>query len=561
MRELFEQALYYLDALWRRRWQVCGIAFMTTAAVWAMIASLPDQYTSSARIFVDTQNVLRPLLRGVTVESDLNSQLAVMRQTLLSRPNLEQVARETDLHLTVTNQGGLEQLVEQLRSKIEISANRQNLFDISYTTTEPQQAHDVVQALTTLFVENNLGQNRTDIGNAQRFLQAQVQEYERKLTEAENRLARFKQENFNFLPGQSGLQEALKQEREKLEQLRGALQDARNKQRILAEELEATPQTVGQASFGASGGPPSDIQVRIVETRTQLDQLLSRYTEQHPDVVTLQRRLDRLEAELQAQQAGPGGAPAGSSSSAQVPNPVYADLRMEMIRTRSEIEALQEQVKRTEAEIAGLEERIQLVPEVEAELKRLTRDYNVIQTNYQTLLSRMESASITADRQREGSEFAFRMVESPQVPRLPSGPDRGIMLIAGLIAGLGAGGAVAWLLALINITYGSVEHLRSDFGYPVIGVFGEVHREATKVQRQGRIEVFKMILMGLLLVGSLGGLLMLESRFGLQTVSLPVYGYLGAMFALGATIFLVQLRRLQARLSGLETPGLATEPR
>jgi len=545
MKELLDQVLHYLDALWRRRWQVCSVAFMVAALAWAAVTQMPNHYTSSARMYVDTENVLRPLLSGLTVESNLDRQVEVMRQTLLSRPNLEEVARMTDLDVEAETAAAYERLIEELEKDIEITSNRQNIFKISYTHQDPRVARDVVQALTTLFVENNLGENREDIGNAQTFLRKQIDSYEKKLNEAEQRLAEFKQENMAFLPGQSGLQEKLQERRNRLEELRAQLKDARDKRALLKKELAETPKMAGQQVSGSSG-PPSNIDVQIMETRGQLEDLKARYTKKHPDVVTLKRRLKRLQQERAQQMSGPGSG-SGTSSAGSVPNPVYSNLRMELLRTRSEIQSLEDEVARTEKAVAETERRIKLVPEIEAKLKRLTRDYDVIRSRYQELRKRQETAQITADQDRQGSQFAFRTIESAQVPNLPSGPNRALFLSAGLVGSIGAGMGVAWLLAMVKITYGSVEHLRRDFEIPVIGAVSDLS-QANSLTWHNRKEALKIIGLGLVLLASLGGLLYAESRFGLAAVRKPVYGYLAGLFSIGAGLFLFHHHRNRRRL-------------
>jgi len=556
MKEILDQLFFYLEALWRRRWQVSGIALMLAAAIWAIIASLPNYYTASARIYVDTGNVLGPLLRGMTVENDLNQQVRVMRQTLLSRPNLEEVARQTDMDIEASGPGDMEKMLQDLESRIKVEADRENLFRISYSGADRRLALEIVKSLTTLFVEGNLGQNRSDIDNAQVFLKRQVDEYEEKLNDAERKLARFKQDNLQFLPGQSGLQEELQAKRERLQVLRGQLQDAMNKRDLLRDELAATPEIIGQAA-GGSLGPPTNIDVEIMEARSSLEQLKSRYTDQHPDVVTLQRRLDRLMDQKAAQGAGPGSGPADSA--ATVPNPIFSDLRMELIRTRSEVQALRDQIARSEREVEELQRNIRLVPEVEAELKRLTRDYDVIRNNYENLLSRQESARLTAERESQGSEFAFRMIESPELPSLPSGPNRPLFLIAGFFVSIAAACGVAWLLALARVTYGSVEHLRRDFDIPVIGSLSIVGEQGRNDSPSAK-EWVKLSGVIALMIVSLAGLLLAESRIGLQTVTTPVLGAMAVLFAIGLTIFYANFRYARSRNPATpDTGGLAAQ--
>jgi hypothetical protein len=55
-----------------------------------------------------------------------------------------------------------------------------------------------------VFIESSLNEKRDDSTGAQDFLDEQIADYERRLIEAEGRLARFKQQNVDVLPSKWG---------------------------------------------------------------------------------------------------------------------------------------------------------------------------------------------------------------------------------------------------------------------------------------------------------------------------------------------------------------------
>ena len=528
MKDILDQAVYYLGALWRRRWLVFGTVWTIAAIGWAGVVGLPNRYESSARIYVDTATVLGPLLKGLAVENDLNRQVQVMRQTLLSRPNLDELVRMTDLDVTVRGPAAYEALINRLEDDIELSSDKQNLFTISYKNTDPRRARDVVQALTTIFVENNLGENRSDIDNAQKFLSRQIAEYEKSLDKAESALAKFKQENMEFLPGQSGLAEKLGDARSRKAALEAQLEDTEKRVSLLEKELADTPRMLGATISGE--GPPSNIDAQIIAIQAKLAELTARYTDQHPDVVVLRRRLDALLKQQNARMAAMGG-PAGGGGTGSVINPVYTQLRIALVEEKGKVATLRDQVRRAGEQVARLERRIRLVPEVEAKMKKLTRDYEVIKKNYEVLRSRLESARISADRDEGGNRVSFRIIEAASMPALPSGPPRAVFLIAVLLASLAAGVAITALLAVTQVTYGSARHLKRDFPQNVIGVISVVADE--KERRRERKEIV------LLASGSIASLLVmftllyLESRYGLPQVLALAWGLCVVPLVLG----------------------------
>jgi hypothetical protein len=131
----------------------------------------PNKYEASARLYVDADAVLTPLLRGLAVDNTLAGQLDVLQRTLLSRPNLEKLVSKTDLGLSIKNAADLEHMVDRLANEIRINPQTHNLFTIVYRNTSSRLAYDVVQTVLNTFVESKTDNNRTEMENAQLFLQ------------------------------------------------------------------------------------------------------------------------------------------------------------------------------------------------------------------------------------------------------------------------------------------------------------------------------------------------------------------------------------------------------
>ena len=130
MSDVYQEILRYIGSIWRRRWYAIAIAWLICGAGWTTVASLPDRYESSARIYVDMDTMLGPVMRGIAVEMNLLDQIDIMRRTLLSRPNLEKILLMTDLDLTVKNDQDKERLIDSLAHRINIVQQGRNLFEI-----------------------------------------------------------------------------------------------------------------------------------------------------------------------------------------------------------------------------------------------------------------------------------------------------------------------------------------------------------------------------------------------------------------------------------------------
>src|SRR5574343_14341 len=208
MEEILRQALTILRATWKHRHLGMIVAWVVGAIAAGVILRIPNQYEASARIYVDTQSILRPLMYGLAVQPNIEQQIMMLSRTLISRPNLEKLIRMADLDLEVKNKTQQEALIDSLADTLKIQGlGRDNLYTISFRDPDPGKAQRVVQALVSIFVESSLGDKRQDTDSARKFLEEQIRNYEKKLSDAENRLKEFKLRNIDLAAaeGKSGI--------------------------------------------------------------------------------------------------------------------------------------------------------------------------------------------------------------------------------------------------------------------------------------------------------------------------------------------------------------------
>jgi polysaccharide chain length determinant protein (PEP-CTERM system associated) len=462
--------------------------------------------------------VLQPLLRGITVQNDMAAQVRLMQRTLLTRPNLEKVARATDYDLTATSPGATDLLLQGIRNRTSVSASRENLFFIGYSDTEAQRAHDVVQALLTIFVESNIGQNRRDLDAAQDFIESQIEGYERKLGEAENELAAFKQKNMELLTGVGGYLGRATVTHQRLKLIELELQQAKAERNVLRQELASIPETLPPGS-SETGGPPSDTSFRLLEAEARLRSLLSRFTEHHPDVIATQREVDALLAKAEAEVAALAEyALPEEEALGGPPNPLYNQLKLRLIEQKSRIGSLQEKASTVHKEAGDLSRLADDVPLVEAQLKQLNRDYDVISRKHTELLNRRESARLSGEREKRGNEVAYRLVEPPIVPIHPTGPNRPLLLSGVLGLGGVAGIAFALALVLLDSSFWNGKDLRQRINLPVYGTVSEATGFANVVSSATGALTLTLFVTSLLVVFLM--LMAVERQVGLGSLTL-----------------------------------------
>ncbi|AHK79007.1 chain-length determining protein [Ectothiorhodospira haloalkaliphila] len=498
MQEILNQVLGYVRSTWRYRWIVLIVAWIISLAGWAHVTQLPDQYRASAQVHVDTQSMLRPLLRGLAVDTNISQRVEFMTRTMLTGPNLEEVAREVDLHLQARDDSDMQRIVNRLRSGINISSTRQNdVYTISYTHGNPQHSYDVVQALINRFVEGALGDTRAGTDHAQRFLQQQIEEYEQRLTAAERRLADFRRDNAGLLPGEGGTYYSrLQQARNQMEETQQRLREAENRRNEIRRQIAGEEPTFGIMGGTRTSQATAAIDSRIQNLQSRLDELLLTYTERHPDVQSIRRTIEDLEEQREeeimlARQSGPTPEQLDT-------NPVYQQMRMSLSNVEVEIASLSSRLQRQQETVENLQGMVNVIPEVEAELKRLDRDYNINQQQYNQLLQRRESAAISRRVEEGGDQVQFRVIEPARVPSSPSAPNRPAMFSASLVGGLAVGAGLAFLIGLLRPVFDNRRTLNSVTGFPVLGVVSQVSN--ARIKRRERIELAAFASFGGLLI-------------------------------------------------------------
>lgn len=475
MDQVLQQVLLYAKAAWQRRWWGVAAAWLVCIVGWTWVMMIPDRYEASARVYVDTQTLLKPLLSGLAAEPNVEQQIKLMTRQLVSRPTLEKVARMTDLDVRAKSPEQTEAMLDNLASKISIAdAGRENLYTISYQDANGDLAKKVVQSLLTIFVESSLGKTRQDISSSQRFIEEQLQQYQQKLTDAENALKEFKQRHIGMMPGQGGDYYAkLAETAAQLRQAQLDQQEALNRRDQLKRQLADEEPELSAAA--AALPTNSEIDSRIQALEKQMDQLRMQYTDLHPDIQATKRLIDKLEAQKKTELAQRKDDPTGS----RIQNPVYQQLTIAIAEADAMVSSLGARVSEYQRRYAALRDASNMIPQVEQEYTQLTRDYDVYRQNYDALLKRRESVTMSGEVESKTDTVDFRVIDPPFVPSQPAWPNRPMLLSLITLGALGAGMAVSFLLSQLRRTVPDRRALRELTGLPLLGAVSRVETAET----------------------------------------------------------------------------------
>lgn len=487
MREI-QQALElvstYLQGIWLRRRYFIITAWLVCPAGWLYVYKMPPTYEANARLYVESSTFLEPILRGLTINTSQRDEINLMARTLLSRTNLQKIARQADLDLQTRTDKEFELIIDKLQKEIKVSGtSRENIYSITYSNPQPQIALKVVQETLNTFMENRIGSSRADSQAAQEFLDREIADYERRLAEAEHKLSEFKKQRMNILPGsESNYYSQLAAEQQRLESARLELAELETRLAAARGQLSGI-----NPADGGSTNITTQFDERIKQLQSQLDMALIRFTDNHPDVLEIRRLLDSLVKQREDELAALANAASGSSGSGFVAtqNSLYHELQLNAARLETEVASTRVRVQAFANRVRELESRMNLIPEIEAEFTGLNRDYSVTRSKYEALLARREASELARRADASEQDVQFRIIEPPRVPFEPSGPNRRLLYSLVLLLGLGAGVAIAFLRSLISPVLSRASQLAMISDYPVFGVIS--HTNKAKILRQVRM--------------------------------------------------------------------------
>ncbi|KRA33144.1 chain length-determining protein [Rhodanobacter sp. Root627] len=466
LQELFQYVLQEARAAWRYRWRALVVAWCVMVVGALLVFSLANKYESSAQVYADTDALTSPLLHGVAVQPDVRARLQVVTHTLLSRPNLETVADKTGLSLRASTPADKAALLLKLGKDVQIrDAGTSNLYDLTYSDSDREMSQKVVQAFLQILMSETVGANSASTATAQNFLAQQVEDYGKRLSEAETKLADFQKANLGYIPSQGGstyftrLQAAEAQ----LQALQAQYDTA------VAGRVTTQQQMRAMATGSTSAGVDprtQEIDSQIATYQQKLNTLLLSYTDEYPDVTATRRMIEQLKARRASLQKNVAS---GSMMGVVSDNPVYQEMQKSMYTTQVNIQTLATQIGLQKQQIAQLKGAADKITDVQATLQQLTRNYDVTKKQYDQLLERLNTAQLSQDATQSGNNLKFRVISPPLVPLLPVSPNRGLLLLVVFVFAVGMGGGFAYLLHKITPVFLSIRDLQSFGDYPVLG--------------------------------------------------------------------------------------------
>lgn len=473
---LYDEVRLALHAIWTRRWIALAVAWGVCLVGWLVVSQIPNSYESRARVFVQMRSVLPS--QSLQSQADQVRDLDSVRQTLTSAVNLEKVVRGTDLANTVATDKDVAERAAALQNAITLTAQQDNLFELKAKASSPKLSRDIVQKLIDIFVDENLAGNRSDTDTTLRFLDAQIEARQKQLQSADAKRAEFQSTYLGALPGTGSLDDRMAAARSQLAQVESDLAAAQSGLAAVDGQMAGTqaslPGAAGTASLGPARARVATIQGQIAEARGR------GWTDSHPDMVALRSQLTQAQSAARGEPTYGGGA-VGS------PNPLYLSLKSMQADKAAQVAALSMRKAQLQSDLGRLQASLADGSGAAAEQAEIDRDYQVLKDQYEQLLADRETARLKGQVQAQTGAVKFSVIDPPMVPKLPSAPNRPLLLFAVLVVGIGAGIGAAFALGQLKTTFATARRLEQATGLAVIGSVSEVVTTAEQALRRKRL--------------------------------------------------------------------------
>ncbi len=461
----------------------------------------PYKYTSRSVIFVDDQNIIRPLMEGSAVTTKVKDRAADAREIIYSRQVLEKLVAMQDLWGVLTTPEEKEAKMQELRKKIKVQNTRsKDFFAISYTDKDPDRAYWATLKITQLFIAVTDESKKAESRAAYEFVDRQVKAYQAQLQASEQKLKDFLSKNVEGTEDE--VNKKIARLMSDIESADLEIKEVRAQQEVIRKQLSGETRVVAQETAG------SEIRQRIKALQNQLDTLRLSYKDTYPDIVSLKQQIADLQQALQ-EELESGRKATGDA----VLNPIYQDLRTELAKAEARMQTLLTRRASLEQLLEKEKLRMEKIQKNKARIAELTRDYEVNKEIYNDLLKRREKARVSMRIDVEGHGLRYRIQEPPSYPLAPDKIRFEMFAAGGLIFGLLAPFGLALVFVQLDPRVRSADQIEQQLEIPVLATIP--HWRTASERRSERRQWVAFASVVLVSLGVYGGLLWMHYTGGL----------------------------------------------
>lgn len=470
------ELISYIEIINRRKWWIIISISLVLLMGIGYILITPKTYRSTTLILVESQRIPSSYVKS-TITETLQNRLNTISQQVYSRTNLEAIIKEFKLDkppqknffekirefiltsiglekenrdIKEMNDSNNNQFVSVVRDKIQVSLKGgRKAFEISFEWYSPQVAADVANALASQFIEENLKIREQMAMGTTNFLETEVKRLKLQLDQKEKEVERFKKEHLGMLPDELNSNiTILSQLKEEYTGLVESLNIARQREVTLQEQFDT------QEATQKSLMDKQSEHTMLGELKSQLRDLKSIYTPNHPDVVALQEKIHKLQTKLSNE----------GKSQKNKKTPLYYQLKL----IKNQITNYQNRLNKVKEQITVYKNKIEVTPNVSLQLQKIQKEYGVISTRYQDLMAKKLNAEMAEELEKRQKGEQFRILDLAVPASVPSSPNIAKVGIFSLAFGLFLGGALALFRENLDPAFYTPNEIESYLGTKVV---------------------------------------------------------------------------------------------
>lgn len=461
MQEQIAEVLNYVKGTLKYRWVILTITWMVCIGGWLFVSAMQNNYTSEARVQVDSSELDRyfPGRRP-----DLGKLLQRIQQLMYTKTSLEQIISLSDMDKELKTDRDRQKLLAYMSKYIKITGSSDQLLKISFEATNPASAQKVLQAVLTVFSEYSEKGILSDSVKSLKFMEARIKDYEDQLKHAEKAKEEFTRSILlqGGTENDGGSVADLKSINKQLREAKIQLTVAISRKNALQTELDQIVEEGGW-DIPASNEPLTEEDQQIYDLKEQLKALRVNYLDSHPKIISILRRINEFEKIKQIHKTN---------------RKVISEMASENHYLQTIREGLSEETTQVAAAQAMVDELSQLKNNIEknlddglraeTELKQLNRNYETIKSTYDQLVKDREDLILSLKIDELGA-LQFKISDAPNVPLEPSSPNRKLLFSAVFAVGIILGFTTAFLLNFVRPTIMSTSQIKQLIGLPILG--------------------------------------------------------------------------------------------
>ena len=462
----------YIDMAIRRKWWIIIPFLLTLLGGLTYALRAPKIYEAQTLILVQPQKVPEEYVRSV-VSTSVEDRLQTITQQVTSRTNLEKIIRQYNLYSSPGKQMLMDDKVALFRKMITVNVSHRgrrseaSAFSISFRGKDPKVVAAVTNTLASNFITENLRIREAQALGTSSFLADELNSVKKRLREKEEELKRYRIKYMGGLPEQLQTNlSILERLQAQLDQYNENLRDAENRKILLQQQIADALTASESRPDIPTGTARREGQDDLQAMKTQLAMLESRYTENHPDIIRLKTAIAKLEASRSRK--APAAEGDGAESSTPLEAQVDQTLKRQLEETNLEISRLKSEIADLNAQIKLYQKRVEDTPKREQELLSMNRDYENLKELYNSLLSRKLEAEIAVSLEKKQKGEQFRVLDPAKVPSRPIKPDMRKIALITLVLGLGLGGGLAYAVEMMDASYKDPDEVEKELGLPVL---------------------------------------------------------------------------------------------